>query len=292
MTYTTIKFAVFLITALPINFIYWIAINITHIFFFFWKEKKINTESNYKTILKDILGREPLIAEIKNLAFQNRVHYGKFSAEFLYLPKLAKKDIFPDITNKDSIDLALKRGRGLIIGTLHFSNWDIAGIVISKYCKNVWAVADDLGGDFSRFVQETRGKYGINIILPNKNLKDVYRCLENNGVLNVLIDRPVSAEDKNGTVIDFFGKKARVTSFAARLALKTGADVAVGWTVRENGKFTAFCSDIIKYNATGNTSEDIRNLTQLMFKEAEKAVRKNPEQWYMFRKFFIDQETK
>jgi len=292
MTYHIIKFFTSLISLLPMNSLIKTASAITHVFFFFWKEKRLNTEYNYGIILNKQLGRAPTNAEIKALTRKNRANYGRFNAEFLYLPKLITNSVIPRMRSPQAIEKALSLGKGLVMGTLHFSNWDMAGFAISSQNKNVWAVADDLGGGYSRFIQETRGKYGMNIILPNKNLKDVYRCLDSNGILNVLIDRPVSADNKNSTVINFFKSKARVSSFAARVALNKNTPVSVGWLAWENGSSQIYCCDPIQYAPTGNEADDIMNLTQLMFNEAEKAVGKNPEQWYMFRKFFIDEEKK
>ncbi|MBN2755282.1 MAG: lysophospholipid acyltransferase family protein [Candidatus Goldbacteria bacterium] len=275
-----------LITLIPIKTLYTAAFYITKVIFFFWTEKYKNVEDNYKTVLLKKLGRFPSDIELKNTINDNLKNYAMFNVEFLYLNKMVKKGAVPEIRGTEKLDESLKKGKGIIMCTLHFSNWDIAGLTISSHYDNVWAVADDLGGGYSKFIQETRGKYGIHIVLPNKNLKDAYRCLENNGILNVLVDRPVSPSEKGAVEVEFFGRKTYVASFAARLALKTGAALMLGCVIRENENFYGNPGEIIEYNITGNTDTDLQVITQEIMKHAEKLITAHPEQWYMFRRFW------
>ena len=284
--YYILVFFTSLITLIPIKILYAISYYITKIIFFFWKEKYNNVKENYGIVLSKKTGSAPSADELKATIDANLKNYAMFNVEFLYLNKMVKKGLIPDIRGKEKLDEALKKGKGVIMCTLHFSNWDIAGLTISSHYGNVWAVADDLGGGYSRFIQETRGKYGINIVLPNKNLKDAYRCLENNGILNVLVDRPVLSSEKGAVEVEFFGRKTFVASFAARLALKTGAALMLGCVIREGEKFYGNPGEIIEYNVTGDANSDLQSITQEIMKHAEKLVSAHPEQWYMFRRFW------
>ncbi len=284
--YYLLKVLVFLITLIPLKFLYWAGAAATSIVFMLWKEKRDNVYKNYNIILSKKFGRPARPEEIKNVMKQNFKNYGMFNAEFLYLNKMVKKGMVPEMRNKETINTALSKGKGLVMCTLHFSNWDIAGLAISGHYDNVCAIADDLGGGYSRFIQETRGKYGIKVILPNKNLKDAYRCLNTNGILNILVDRPVSRADKRGVEAEFFGKKTFVAGTAAAIVLKTGAEVMLGCAVRDKNKFYGNPGKIIDFKPSGNYNYDIQILTQKILNESEKLIMKFPEQWYMFRDFW------
>jgi len=290
--YYILKFISWLVSLLPIKFLHFIAGNFTRLVFCFLPDKRKNIYENYKHILSIKYGREPSIAEIKKTMSDNFYHYGMFCAEFLYINKLIKEiKSVPEIRGKgiEIIKKARESGKGVIIATLHFSNWDIAGITasgnFSSFCE-VWSVVDDLGGGYSKFVQEQRKRYGMNIVMPNKNLKDAYRALQNNNVLCVLIDRPLPLNDKTGVTVEFFGKKAYVASAAARLSLKYGSKIILGHLMRDNDWFYGVTSDIIKYDLTGNYEKDTQIITQAIFKEAEKIILPNPEQWYCFKKMW------
>jgi KDO2-lipid IV(A) lauroyltransferase len=284
--YYLLKAAEFFLSLIPVKFLYSLSGAITKFVFTVWKEKRDNVHRNYSLILAKKFGRTPTEEEIKKVMNENFLNYGMFNVEFLYMHKLIKMDSLPPIHNPERIEEGLLPGRGLVICTMHFSNWDAAGTTISGHYKGkreVWAIADDLGGGYNRYVQESRARYGINIVLPNKNLKDAYTCLKNGGMLNVLIDRPVPRTDKSGVEVDFFGKKAYVGTAAARIALKTGASILVGYAVRADGSFYGQPGEIIKYTPTGDKEKDVKELTQVLLSEAEKLIMDHPEQWYMFR---------
>jgi len=279
------------ISLFPLRFLYVLAGGITRMVFIFWKEKRDNVYNNYSIILQKKFGRPATPLEIKNTMQLNFANYGKFNVEFLYIDKILKSGRIPEIrgTGEAEIDRALSCKKGLIMATLHFSNWDIAGITIAaRFNKKapVWAIADDLGGGYSKFIEDSRKNYGINLILPNKNLRDSYTCLENNGILNILVDRPLPRSDKSGIEVDFFGKKAYVASVAARLAYKTGAKIIVGFLMRENNWFYGVPGAILNYELSGDREKDLHAITQSIFIEAEKIITKYPEEWYMFRRMW------
>jgi lauroyl/myristoyl acyltransferase len=275
----------------PLKGLYAVAGFLTKTIFMLWKEKRENVYANYRQILGVKFGRPATDAEIKEVMKKNFENYGKFSVEFLYINKLVKMGALPDVRGLGiaEIEKGLAPGRGLIIGTLHFSNWDIAGITISGHMKGkaeVWAIADDLGGGYNRFIQESRNAYGIHIVLPNKNLKDAYKCLQNNGILNVLVDRPVPRTDKTGVEVEFFGKKVFIASAAARIAIKSGAKIIVGGCVRENDWFYGDPGPVLDYNLTGDYDKDVVTVTQAIIKDAERIITQYPADWYMFRPMF------
>jgi lauroyl/myristoyl acyltransferase len=282
-----------LIQLIPLKWLYAAAGFITKTVFMLWKEKRENVYANYRQVLGVKFGRPATDAEINGVMKQNFINYGKFTVEFLYINKLVRSAPLPEIRGNgiEEIQKGLIPGKGLIIGTLHFGNWDIAGIAISGHMKGkaeVWAIADDLGGGYNRFIQESRNAYGINIVLPNKNLKDAYKCLQNNGILNVLVDRPVPRTDKSGVEVEFFGKKVFIASAAARMAIKSGASILVGGVVRDKDWFYGDPGKVLQYNLTGDNDKDIITVTQAIMKDAERIITQNPEEWYMFRRFFPD----
>ncbi|MGD0565986.1 MAG: lysophospholipid acyltransferase family protein [Candidatus Goldiibacteriota bacterium] len=289
MMYWILKAAQALISSLPIGPLYKLSGFITKTVFMLWKEKKENVYANYAVVLEKKLGRKATIEEIKRTAEENFINYGMFNVEFLYIHKLVKMSALPPLHDMDKIDRALAPGKGLIVCTLHFSNWDVAGMIVSGYYKDsreVWAVADDLGGGYSKFIQDSRNRYGIKIILPNKNLKDAYTCLNKGGILNVLVDRPIPADDKSGVDIEFFGRKARVGTAAARFAIKSGASIIVGCAMRDKNSFYGAPGDIIEYRLSGDKECDIKTITQAIMKSAESIIMEHPEQWYMFRRMW------
>ncbi len=284
--YYILRFATWFICLFPIKPLYAFAGWATKIVFKFWKEKRENIHRNYSVILSKKYGRPATGEEINAVMEDNYINYGKFNVEFLYMNKLIKMSNLPPARNIERIDEGLKPGKGLMICTLHFSNWDVAGAIISGHYKDkceVWAIADDLGGGYSKFIQDSRNRYGIKIVLGNKNIKDAYGCLNRGGILNVLLDRPLPRTDKSGVEVEFFGKKIWVASTAARIALKTGCRMLVGYAVREGMSFYGQPGPLLEYTLTGDKDKDVQIITQSAMRDAEKLIMDHPEQWYMFR---------
>ncbi len=285
--YFLLKTFSFLVSLLPEKFIYAISSFFTRMVFFIWRSKRKNIRENYKTILEYKFNQQPAKKFLNHIMKKNFTHYGMFSAEFLMLKKLDKKGkIHYDFAGQEHIKKGLSKGRGFVMCVLHFGNWDAAGAIISKTFAPAWAVADNLGGGYSKYVQESRGRYGIKIIIPGQNLRDIYAPLENNNILNILVDRPLPAGDKKGVEITFFGKKATVAPTAARVILKSGAAAALGYAIRKQDGFHGVCSPPVEFSPSGDTRQDLQNLTQLIFYRAEKIISAHPEQWYMFRSFW------
>lgn len=284
--YYILRFVEWFICLFPLKPLYRLAGSITKFVFMMWKEKRDNVYRNYSLVLSKKYGRPAADAEIRAVMEENFRNYGMFNVEFLYMHKLIRMNELPPINNTEWVEEGLAPGKGLIVCTLHFSNWDVAGTIVSGHYKDrceVWAIADDLGGGYSRFIQESRNRYGIKIVLPNRNLKDAYGCLKKGGILNILVDRPLPRTDKSGVEVEFFGKKTWVASAAARIAIKTGASVLVGYAVRDGESFYGQPGRILKYELTGDRDRDIQIVTQAMLSEAEKLIMAHPEQWYMFR---------
>ncbi|MCX8094177.1 MAG: hypothetical protein N3E50_08440 [Candidatus Goldbacteria bacterium] len=293
--YYILKILSWFISLFPLKLLHFISGNLTRLVFTFLPSKRKSIYENYKHILTVKNGKIPSDKDIKDIMSKNFYNYGMFCVEFLYINKMIKEiKSVPPINGGKGIEIikkARENGKGLIIATLHFSNWDIAGITaagnFASFCK-VWAIVDDLGGGYSKFVQEQRKIYGMNVILPNKNLKDAYKALQNNDALCVLVDRPLPLNDKTGVFVNFLGKKAYVASAAARLALKYGSNIILGYLMRDNDWFYGVTSDIINYTLSGDYEKDVQIITQAIFNEAEKVILQYPEQWYCFKKMWMD----
>ena len=83
------------------------------------------------------------------------------------------------------------------------------------------------------------------------------------------------------------GKKVRIPKGAALFSLKAGAPIIPTFMIRRpDDTYLMMFQSPIEYKATGDFDKDIENLTQLCAREIEGVIRKYPEQWFMFRRFW------
>jgi KDO2-lipid IV(A) lauroyltransferase len=90
-------------------------------------------------------------------------------------------------------------------------------------------------------------------------------------------------------VLDFFGKPTFLPEGPAAFCLKTGAPIVPGFMLRdEDGKFTLRMEKPIEV-ISNNDNKDLKELIIRYKTIIEDYIRSYPEQWYMFRKFWINE---
>jgi lauroyl/myristoyl acyltransferase len=89
--------------------------------------------------------------------------------------------------------------------------------------------------------------------------------------------------------VEFFGSTIVVHDGPARLALRSGATVIASTLPREHPWSPRVIAEteIVRFTPTGNGEHDVHALTQAIMRALEPMVRRHPEQWYMFRSFWV-----
>ena len=135
-------------------------------------------------------------------------------------------------------------------------------------------------------VAGARKRLGMSIVKMEKAGPSLLRALKHNGLLALLIDRPVPGD---GVQVEFFGEQVEVPAGPARIALRSGAMVVPAAFARSDPKSMSVrtLTDFgIAYERTGDEQRDVRELTQAIMRSHERFVREHPEQWYMFREMW------
>ena len=131
-----------------------------------------------------------------------------------------------------------------------------------------------------------RERLGARVVRMEKTGPSILRALKQNGLLALLIDRPVPGD---GVRVRFFGEDVEVPAGPARLALRSGAKVVPAAFAR----IRADCPEVrtltdfsIELEANGDEPGGVRRLTQAIVTAHEGFVRQYPDQWYMFREMW------
>jgi KDO2-lipid IV(A) lauroyltransferase len=234
--------------------------------------------------MRQVLGPGGDAAAARRLARRSLRNYCKTLADFLRFPRLTEEEVdsLVHFDRWDLFDGALAAGKGVIFATMHIGNWDMGGAAIAKRGYLFAVLADSFGHEgLNRRILQARQDKGIRVVPAGGVPKSMVQTLRNNGVLAMLVDRPV----KGGVEVNFFGAPARVPAGAATLALKTGATILPGCLVRlPDNSFLGLVDEPIVPALSGEWGErDVRNLTQRIINSLEGMIRRYPEQWYMFR---------
>lgn len=270
---------------LPLRVSYFIAQVAGTAGFYFWPRGRRALLRNYSRVLH---GHSR--SEIRRAARASLVNYCRYLADFVRFPSLTPQQLQARCHGESSfaaLDEALERGKGAIIVCMHFGNWDLgAGAAAARgYPLTVVAETFD-DARLDEMVVGARQRLGMSVVRMEKAGPSLIRALRQNGLLALLIDRPMPGE---GVPVQFFGETIHVPAGPARLALRTGAKVIPTAFARRSpfGDEVETLTDFsLEFERTGDDDADVRELTQQIVSVHERFIREHPEQWYMFREMW------
>lgn len=211
-------------------------------------------------------------------------NYVVYLVDFFRLMKTSAEELDRRVHSDDWPAISgQRRGHGVVAMTMHYGIWDLGAAMLALRGIPVSAIADRFENRrINDFVIGSRQHLGMKIIPADRMGPGLIRALRNDDAVAVLVDIPAPG---SGVDITFFGAPIAVPDGPARLALRTGASVLVGMVPRERQwqDDARVEATAIAFEPTGDEAADARALMQAVFAEVERAVRRDPGQWYIFR---------
>lgn len=291
--YILYRIGQFIALSLPLKITYKIAVFVSDVHYLFaYKDRKI-VGDNLKVIFPDKTSRQ--IRQIRIRVFRN---FAKYLVDFFRFSKLNREYIRKNIKieNIHYLDEALSKNKGVIVLTAHLGNWELGGVVVALLGYSFWAVAlphKDKKVDL--FFNTQRESKGVKVIPLGKAVRQCLNVLKAGDVLALVGDRDFT---EKGMVLDFFNKPAFFPVGPAAFSLKAQSPIVPGFMVRnEDDTFTLKFERSLEFEPFiktsgpgGNSDKDLVELISRYKLIIEDYIRKYPEQWYMFRKFWIDKQ--
>ena len=226
-------------------------------------------------------GHEKPPEEIEKIARQVFINLVKVVFEVAWSSHL-KESQFAEHFKIDGyyhIKNAYEKGKGVLVLTAHFGNWELL-TVIGKIIKfNINIVVRPL--DFKpldHFIFNLRTRFGGKIIPKERSIHTIIRSLHQGEIVVLLMDQNVDWYE--GVFVDFMGHRACTSKGLALLALKTGVPVVPVFMVREKSGFRAEFGPEIVTVKTGDRQKDIESNTQEYNRVIENFIRRYPDQWF------------
>lgn len=273
---------------LPIRVGYSIATFLAVLQFYLSKKDREVVLDNLRAVLKvddDLM--------LRRLAKKTFINFAKYLIDFFRFSKLDRSYIESNvkIIGRDILDGALEGGKGVIALSAHIGNYELGGAIVALlgYPLNVVAL-DHKNRLVNNFFIKQRQTARMNVISMGAALKKCYGCLTKGEILALLGDRDFS---NHGIRVKFFGRDSLIPKGAATLSLQTGASVVPTFIIRlSDDTFQFTFEKPISYSATGNADEDAQRIIENCIKVIEEYVRRYPSQWFMFRRFWIQEKDK
>ncbi|MBI4536618.1 MAG: 4'-phosphopantetheinyl transferase superfamily protein [candidate division NC10 bacterium] len=236
--------------------------------------------------LRRVFGDTIPEAEIRRLAQAFYAHFARLIGEFLRFPWLSasRRAALVRVENIEAALRAHARGKGALILTGHFGNWEIttvAGITQFPQYRGLFhflrrplqpAWFDDL-------VTRRFRRAGLGTLPKRGALDAILDRLSAGGVIVFVFDQ--HAGRKDGIPVEFFGRPAGTFRSLAILALATGAPVVPATAWREpDGTHVLRFEEALPLIECADTNEAIRRNTRAYNAMLERLLLRHPEQWF------------
>ena len=187
---------------------------------------------------------------------------------------------FP-MENADSLARAQQAGRGVLLLSAHFGNWETMGSSLTQdgYALNV------LGGrQRNPLVEDLIARYrrnmGVQPLTVGKTLRPLVDALSRNACVATLADQDGG---RDGFFLDFLGRKASVQSGLFRLIARRGIPFVTGSTFRDGSGWRGKLDDPVWPEETTSKTQaeqEARRLAALYSARVETWVRQHPDHWF------------
>lgn len=236
--------------------------------------------------LRRVFGDTRTEAEIVALAEAHYGHLARLFGEFLRFRWLSaeQKAKRVRVENVEGFLAAYNQGKGVLILTGHFGNWEVATIAglhlfpqvrgmfhfVRRAIKPRW---------LDRLVSRRFNRAGFGVIGKRGSLDTILERLAAGDAIVFPFDQHAGPPD--GIPVEFFGHPAWTFKSLAIIALATGAPVLPASSWREpDGRHVLRFEDPLYPVEREDTGEAIRLTTRAYNESLEWLILRRPEQWY------------
>ena len=214
-------------------------------------------------------------------------HLGREAAAILRLSKLDPQAVIDrtDVTEDwPKLQAALGEGRGVILVTGHYGNWEIAAAAVAARGVPIAAIVRRQGNRLvDARLDGLRRRLGVETIYQSDAPSRVPRVLRKGGVVGIVGDQDAR---RAGIFVPFFGRPASTHRGPSLFALKLRAPVFACVARRLPGGAAryAVAGQQIVTERTGELETDVRVLTTALAARLEAEIREAPEQYFWFHR--------
>jgi lauroyl/myristoyl acyltransferase len=194
---------------------------------------------------------------------------------------------------RQKLEEARAGGRGLILVTAHYGNWEMGSVLIRRALDlplTIVAMAE-AEPDVERLRLSMRDDLGAETLQVRQSMDtalQIRRRLAENRIMAMLVDRHVG---RDRVPVTLFGRRAHFLRTPVLLSYLTGAPLVPCFIERvAPGRFAAILCDAIEVDHIQPRDEAIRSATQQIASAVEARIRAHPEFWYQFYRYWDAQE--
>ena len=275
-------FLYILLRIIPVPLQPWLACRLGDLAYFSSAPRRRQMRQNLKIAFKDRYTDEELDA-IARRSYHNLV---MSMFEFIRFPLYKDEDIarMAPVEGEENIRAALERGRGAIIVSAHFGNWEILAARIHTLGFPMTVVGRDQNDSLlNEFIVRLRTSKGTkNVPRGTPMFKHMTGLLEANELVGLVSDQNAGVR---GVFVDFFDVPASTFKGPGLFAVKTGCAVIPIFIVRQGyQKHIGYLGPEVTIEPTGDAGQDITAWCSAFSAAIEDFVRRHPDHWLWIHK--------
>ncbi len=251
---------------------------------FLYTNLKIRREITYQNLRAAF--PEKSIEELDEIALEAYCNMLITFVELFWFPNFRRGAIMHIVRpkNPEVLENARRQGKGLILLSGHFGNWELMAFSTSVLFNLPFTiiVKDQRNPLVDKLINKYRSLCGSRMVSMDKSVREVLTTLRNNGAIAMLADQ---SAPKERLFIDFFGRPAATYEGPAVFALRSGAPIIMFFLIRQkNGKYELVFEELPMSDLHGATDENIVELTRRHVAVLERYIREYPGQWLWLHK--------
>lgn len=272
-------FATGLTRSVPLPIMYRLADWIGTLAYFLDRDRARGLRQN----LQHITSLYPDPRPVGELARRGYQHMATYLTEFFSAPRYPPHALAQRVRihGEEHVHEALRGGRGLLLLSAHYSNWELCASMMAYLGYPVTVVANQHPDPRARALfQEPREHNGVCTVDVYHSVRPTYKLLKQNSVVALMADRDLHGE---GIPTRFFGREVLFPKGPARFSIGTRAPVVLSFIRRSADR----SYDLIYYPPIypptgGDRDANVAALTQQYATIVEAEVAKDPTQYTVF----------
>jgi KDO2-lipid IV(A) lauroyltransferase len=252
-----------------------------------WKYYKRGRERALENLRASFPEKSPeWIEQTGRESFQQLV---MLTIDVLFTPRLVRKHNWRQYSrykNAEYTKWLMREGKGLLMVTAHYGNFEIIGYLMSLFGFEIYSVARPLDNKYlSRYLYGVRQRRGLKLIDKKGAAELMPDIIRQGSTLGFIADQDAG---RKGVFVDFFGRKASNYKSIGLLALTYNLPIVVGYCRRIDKRFffEFGLTRIIFPHEWADKDDPLTWITAEYNKAFEAFVREDPTQyWWVHRRW-------
>ncbi len=230
-------------------------------------------------------------SEIKKIAKDVYKQFVCTVVEIIFVSKMTDEQIKDAVCfeNIYLIEQTLKKGKGGVIMSAHFGNWEMLALSFAKRYPLSVIVAKQENPYFDNIINNIRSKRGYKTIYKDVAPLGVLRALKRNEFVAILADQHAGVQ---GVYTPFFYREVSTPKGPAVFALRAKCPLYTGFCARQpDGRYVVTFEEI----PLPDTGDDEKNIEIIMTeynKILQRHIEENPSFWFWFHRRWKSQKPK